>query len=341
MLVYRRFGVEHEVFMTLFDGSLPTLEHRAEFFNTLVGRFRGYFLNESVGVVICGQEVIIKNDFCTHVLELEFPPLFDLQLFGEVAERVFDVVRAATEVCGLQIEGGAYMATLPTQVFFTAPADSTSINRMRLLINKPVYKGRFAIDRFNSRIAATQIHVQQDSTLTYEALGALYRLEYLVPLFFSNSSSTAPRTARCIRPLVWRDAFPPEMPMVGFPKELAPDCRSYREQLAATQYKKDYSFVCPRELGTFEFRTACSQPSAASILDLIFFRLTACSLRPERPCDLGANREYFYGACEDSPISLERLDRDVDALTREALTASRALRAIAARLIQRLSRRQF
>jgi hypothetical protein len=337
----RRFGVEHELFLRLREGGLPTLENRNELFRCLANRLNGRILRESVAIPFHTGVCIVKNDFCTHILEIEFPPCQDLllfhQLFQELCTKIFEVATS----CGFQRMPGAYLASLPGEIHYAPPSNPSAEQRMRRLIHKPLYGGPFAVDRFNARMASTQIHVELDCMLTYSSLRRLYSYEYFVPLFFSNSTTNIPHPARCVRPLLWRDAFSAETACVGFPNEIPQEYDSYCRLLARNSDYRDYSLICPRTYGTFEFRTGCSQPDYQSVTDLILFRLIQCALPTKEDRAWELERAYFYALCQVGEIDKPLLFSDLDQISCRMSTLPKGLQALSNGLLTRLHRKPF
>lgn len=306
-----RLGLEQEYFLFREDGRVPAVEDMSKLFSELSS------LKSSMSTqprtdgnsffALSRQDsgsVQIHNDFCTHILELSFSPCTSYAEFNDLYQRVHEVLRSAIVRSGLILRSGAYFDISSDEVVFVHPCDATTASRYTWLKERQVPSREFSRPLFNAMMTATHVHVETRLETLTPRLPALYEVEYLSPLLFSNSTSMSDgQHIHCLRPLMWRDAFPDVYLAAAFPAQLPSTLRDYKAFLDSTEgFVRDYTFICPRpNYGTVEFRSTCSQPNLDNLEALLGFRILAM-LRARllsKWSSIMASRLHFFEVCRN------------------------------------------
>lgn len=291
------FGIEHELFVL--DGDrAPAPGRTDELFRgvaaatggTLVRAEEGHIYGVRVGTP--EGEVEVKHDFATHLLEFAFPPLREPATFVGLFESWLDRVGLLLNELGLQFRPGGILSPFPAETWLsTGPGDPGGARRA--FWSDAVRRPRpFARIPFNAVMASTQVNLSVPDAVAVPVLPLLYRYEYLTPLGYSTSRHAG---AHCARPLIWADTLPERFPLVNIPPSL-PDTVAAYQALAASAVR-DYSAIAPRGQRV-EFRSGCSQPDAAAILELTALRLaTVASTGRGSDRSLEVSAALFMDAC--------------------------------------------
>jgi hypothetical protein len=302
-----RVGVEQERFVSI-AGNAPTWGETQDFFRYLCGL--GYCIGKksdagdilAVNKDVPGGYVVIKNDFCTSIIETGLPPVATPEAGAEIFERTWEDIRLGLDTIGASINPGASLSGEPPGLVMV-PHD-----RLKWMQERPVPSPRPPMWHpvFTTMMCATQVHMNIHDDTIYEILPALYAFEYLAPLFFTNSKCFLGQRHYCVRPLAWQQNFVEEYLLYGFPLEIPKTKTDYQvKQKQASRFVRDYSFIVPREYGTVEFRTACAQETSDRAIDLMALRLlgflTAHSRR-NLGHDLTPNREHFFEVCRSGRV---------------------------------------
>jgi len=315
-------GLEEEVFL-LRDGAPAPLSEVRAIFSDLLGH--GYHVAQSDGRGLPIQVnfehrhgyVAIKNDYCSHILEVAFPPERDPIQFASIYLDVWNTIEHVANARGFKIVRRGYLPIEPLDIVYTSRTD-WFLNR-KLAPERP-----FADRHFGSKICAVQTHFNILNSAFFRSLPSLYSFEYLFPLLFSTSSlTTKDRTFRCVRPLVYRDNFPDTFGAVGVPDQVPTSEGDYAAFLSrSTEINRDYTFIAPRAFGSVEFRSACAQPNIDSLYELIALRIaTIETARKTLSAIQSDSRELFYGVCEDLSPPTTRLKADAKLLSLATETA--------------------
>lgn len=265
--------------------------------------------------------VIIKNDGCTHVLEVAFPPLFHPGHLRTLYEDVWGSLQASLDRLGMTIQYGGCLEQLPPGTVLYPPTEAAQ-RRQQKLLKRPLPDAPFAVSSLSPVMCATHIHIGLPDALRFRLLPTLYRYEYLVPLLYSTSPSFRNQSVHCARPLIYRDSFQSDYQACAFPADIPTNSSSYQQMLhRTTPFIRDYTFIAPREFGTLEFRTSCSQTHVQPILELIGFRLAAILLALQSP--IGQTPKgmhyFFYEVCRSGPAAAaDLLEGDLNRLGRIA-----------------------
>jgi hypothetical protein len=248
-------------------------------------------------------EVVLHNDFCTHVFEISLPPGRSAAELRRVHGETYERVEAALGRSGLSILDVSFLERLPEALCFVEGASVAGTQRYQWFQNlKPPAK-EYALPLFNARLASIHIHVETSLQRMTPRLAALYEDEFLVPILFANGSTSGPGGVHCMRPLVWRDAFEDAYWASAIPRDIPESWERYADRLqgSAAVIPRDFSFICPRpEYGTLEFRSTCTHVGWEKLAAMIGFRLLclqrAASGRQAQP--LAQSREMFYEVCQ-------------------------------------------
>ena len=338
------FGIEQERFIFTAGGVPPTLEEINGVFEALLARgMTSKAHDREAGLIAVKREtatgpLVIKNDFCSHIFEVAYPPVRTVEefaaIYGEVEEEIQTVLRGF----GIAIRPGGALATMPQTIVYR-PSDSDYVRkRMVQYDERPVPKRPFSHRFFFAGMSATHIHLNVLAEPFYARLSALYSLEYLFPLLYSESRVFNGRRAHCTRPLMYRDGFSEAYRAVAIPDPIPASAEQYREFLAGSKgFIRDYTFIAPSWHGTVEFRVACSQPSLAEIVELLALRiaLVVGVMRGdwrERP----NLRSLFWNASLTGTAPQSTLDEDYTILSRVRSELPDDLQAPLDRVLQRL-----
>src|SRR5262245_42637338 len=87
---HRRFGVEQEQFILHDDGTPPSHGDMDEFYALLREQGHAPTAHDAAGRILAVERatqwgaLVVANDGFTHILEVAFPPLRDLNLFRQL-----------------------------------------------------------------------------------------------------------------------------------------------------------------------------------------------------------------------------------------------------------------
>lgn len=270
----RKIGIEHEFFI-LKDGLPPSIQD----INNLMLKLKSqgfYNFNEKEDPLKVSKEVesgyiAVNNDFCTHILEIAFPPQSNIEKLFQILNEHYELIKKSLNELGMTIQPGGLIELSPEQIIFL-PHKKLEWMKQRVVPNKS-YSHRF----LTSKICATQIHIETFKIDTLmQRLDDLYSIEILTPLFYTNSKTN---NAHCVRPLMWRDSFPDEYVFNGFLSEQFNSYQAYHNRfLEIPDCKRDYSLIAPRTNTRIEFRGGCSQPNIESLIELAIFKFLTVEL---------------------------------------------------------------
>lgn len=297
---HRPFGVEHEFFIFGENEEPPTVVQTELLFRIL--HSKGFTPNPKTNSLLTAHKdskegfVSIKNDFCTHILEVAFPPFTKKEEFSGMFESTMQIIDETLRELGL--------ARRKNSILNTPPLNQTIIScpRGTWMLNREVPEKKYAEKLLTTKLVSTQIHIQYQAEKALNHFQNLFSLDYLAPLLLSNSKSEI-TGEHCIRPLVWRDSFPDSYNLFAFPKMIPSTREEYQAQKDhSNDFQRDYSFIVPREIGTIEFRSMCSQPDLERVLEGIALRLGQLRMSEVRKSNQIHNfenmRDHFYQACE-------------------------------------------
>ncbi|MBL0941238.1 MAG: hypothetical protein IBJ00_00680 [Alphaproteobacteria bacterium] len=317
------FGLEQEHF--IFKDGVPPTKKDVEDFFILLNNY-GYLVqvrNEEgkIGAIAKNTKyglITIKNDFCTHILEVAFPPLQNLLNLEILYVETWNLISSQLRRLGIKIHYGGVLKELPNNTILYTPDQSAALRQSRL-IQREVPSLKYSEVKFFAVICATQIHLNVHESQLYIYLDRLYSFEYLIPLLFSTSKIFLNHHAHCVRPLIYRDSFKSCYQAFAYPY-IIPDSREkYNGMIkSSVSYLKDYSFIVPRrDLGTIEFRTACAQTDVKRIIELIVLRYAIFLIAQNfRSHSSTCSSFLFYKVCENGHINSSILQADFTQLKR-------------------------
>jgi gamma-glutamylcysteine synthetase len=272
-------GVEQEFFIFGSNGETPTLEKMGEFFRflgTLGYRLSSFSMDglpQSANFDYEFGYVSVKNDFCTHIIEFALPPVSDPLQFSEIYLKTLNDIETALKSILLSIRKGSTLPTFPSDTVFIPGHSRLEWFRGREL---PLPKSHLTHRFFTTMMCATQVHLNISSNTFYRLLPSLYALDVIVPLVFANGTNFNGEIAHCPRVIAWCQNFPEKYLAAGYPENIPDNGNKYEKMIAnSADFQRDYTLITPRQSGSVEFRSACSQDSLESILQLIAFRI-AC-----------------------------------------------------------------
>lgn len=297
-------GIEHEFFVFHANGEAPSYEISDVVFRRLFDLLGGAFVRSATDHIY-GLEyqsefgpLSIKHEVSTHILEIAFPPVENPAAFLCLYDQVWTAINQAVSSVDLDIVAGGMIAQLPQSTFPSVAGDD--LPRIERRNYWPTLKDTgdplFAAD-FPATICSTQVNLSVPDDLVIPRLSRYYALEYLTPLLFSTSEISRPIEAHCGRLLRYNACMPDTFRII--PEQ------SFSTGESCPWGKRDYSAIVPRG-NHVEFRAACSQPSAARILDLAVLKLLqqAFAMR-DIPFTLRDPLRIFKAACQTNSVPVE------------------------------------
>jgi len=248
---------------------------------------------------MAGGYIAIKNDFCTHILEVSLPPLKSVVTLSNIYNDTWGMLDAVLKKHGIHRKLGGSLSSLPEN-WETVPSKRLEWFKSRSTSKPtPEYWHR----DFGAFICSTQIHLNVLDENFYEFLPKLYSFEYLTPLLFSNSHEFNAKNAHCVRPLVYRDNYPSSYIANAYPKKI-PSCKKQYEQMISStkDFIRDYTFIAPRRFGSIEFRAACSQDDFSQIMELAALKVAGFVAASASEHTHRTQMEQFYDVCRSGEV---------------------------------------
>lgn len=315
-----RFGVETEHFLCR-SGLPASLDDMSGLFRSLAQN--GLTLPHddpksrfSVAVRSRHGLTVIKSECCSHILELEFPPLHRFEQFAEIWSDVWKLLHNSLFEVLLAIRPGSVLdPPLQGITFCAGPSGRARLDRVN---RREMTFGRFGHRHCFALIAATHIHLNVLNARVFETLPGLYAWEYLVPLLFSAGTKFGGNSAHSIRPLIFRDSFDDTFEAVGIPPRIPNTEASYRQMVDTGRGMfRDYSFICPSTHNTLEFRSADALDQLDRIEELVALRFAAVVAEKAgikaAPRDA---RSIYYQVCENGEVPMAVAEEDACCLLR-------------------------
>lgn len=342
------YGIEQERFVFKAGGAPPSREEIVGVFQALVDRRMAPKAYDDEGGLIAVKRgtstglLVMKNDFCSHIFEVAFPPFRTVEQFRALYRETDELVRDVLAGFGIAVQPGGSLASLPEEIVFR-PSDSNYIDkRMDIFFARPLPARPFSHRLFFAGMTSVHVHLNVLDDALYGRLPALYSVEYLVPLLYSESPVFNGRRAHCTRPLMYRDGFCEAYRASGLPDPVPTTAVAYRDFLAGAQgLIRDYSFIAPSWHGTVEFRTACSQPRLEDIIELLALRVALVNGVARGDWHERPNlRSLFWNACLTGSAPPSVLDEDYSILLRLQPELPEDLQQPLHGVLERLSRWQ-
>ncbi|MHB0939416.1 MAG: hypothetical protein ACYC6A_23730 [Armatimonadota bacterium] len=318
------YGIEQEQFIFHLDGTPPSREETIAVFETLATRGMTPKAYHQSGELLAvkrempGGPLVMKNDFCSHIFEIAFPPVRSVDEFTEIYHEAEVLATEVLAGFGLRVRPGGSLAAMPEEIVLRASDSDDVQKRMDHYDSRPLPKRPFSHRFFFAGMCSIHCHLNILDDALYSRLPAMYSVEYLVPLLYSESPVFNGRRAHCVRPLMYRDGFCLAYRASAIPDPIPTTRTAYRAFIAGSQgFIRDYTFIAPSWRGTVEFRTACVQPSLDELIEVLALRVALV---------LGVSRGYwherpnlhalFWNACLTGTAPQAVLDKDYAMLTR-------------------------
>jgi len=318
------YGIEQEQFIFHADGTPPSREEIIAVFETLAARGMAPKAYDEEGTLIAVKRetphgpLVMKNDFCSHIFEIAFPPVRSVAEFTAVYREAEALVREVMDEFGISVHPGGSLPAMPPEIVLRASDSDDVQKRMDLYDDRPLPRRPFSHRFFFAGMCSIHCHLNVLDDALYPRLPAMYSVEYLVPLLYSESPVFNGRRAHCTRPLMYRDGFCLAYRATAIPDPIPTTPAAYCEFLAGSRrFIRDYTFIAPSWRGTVEFRSACNQPSLKEIIEILALRValvvgTARGYWHARP----NLRALFWNACLTGTVPQSVLDEDYATLTR-------------------------
>jgi hypothetical protein len=318
------YGIEQEQFAFKADGVPPSREEIIGVLETLAARGMAPKAYDREGTLIAVKRetpdgpLVMKNDFCSHIFEMAFPPVRSVAAFTGIYREAEVLAREVLGGFGISAQPGGSLAAMPREIVQRASDSDHVQKRMDRYEGRPLPRRPFSHRYFFAGMCSIHCHLNVLDDAFYPRLPAMYSVEYLVPLLYSESPVFNGRRAHCTRPLMYRDGFCLAYRATAIPEPIPATRAAYGEFIAHSRdFIRDYSFIAPSWRGTVEFRTACNQPSLDEIIEVLALRVAlvmgvARGYWRERP----NLRALFWNACLTGTAPQSILDEDYAVLTR-------------------------
>jgi hypothetical protein len=272
------FGIEEEFFIIEDDRTTRGLAQGA-FLKDFASRY-GFRIASTLNTTNAPSQInrdedsgytSIKFDSTINILEVAYPPFLDpesaIQFYSKTWNQLTETARSHSLSL---IRKGYRNFNLTDADFLKKDSVQKTLNRRHT--NKPHFDRHYP-----GKICSTQIHLNLDKNSTFNKLESYYLFEPLIPILFSNSQ--VPNIAHCYRLLTLQDSFHDDYIFFGFPDQVFRSRSQYELCRSRTSgCWRDYSLIVPRDFGTWEFRSACIQPSLSALETLLHYRLAVAKL---------------------------------------------------------------
>lgn len=267
--------------------------------------------------------LVVKHDYCTHILEVAFPPLDSMTALETMYEDVWDRLRLAAGTVDGSFSECVFLERLPDGFVF---AELTPyVERTGRLLGRDLPPKPLAVRHFLAQMVATQVTLEVDVPYLYSHLRGAYSLLYLVPMAFPRPAVVAGREYCSVRPLVYRDSLPGH-PLAGIPSVIPTDREGYEALVARIPLAlRDYSFLAPRPRDLLEVRIGDPQATFEATENLIALILLVMVAAGEAAVDRDP-ATAFYAYCEDGTVP-DRFSGDLEVLEQTAVRLPEPWRA--------------
>lgn len=120
----------------------------------------------------------------------------------------------------------------------------------------------------------------------------------------------------CLRPLINAHAFLDTYRANGIPNPIPRSLKEYQKLLDTTQNLiRDYSFITFSHFGTIEFRSACSQNTLSSIIQLISLRMAILQYCIQDPKGREIAPSIYWNVCEKGLVPKDIIKDDLKNLS--------------------------
>lgn len=319
------FGIEQEQFVFHRSGALPTEDECTAIWETMLAEGMTHGTRAPQGQLVAVERptatgpLAMKNDFVSNIFEVAYPPAKRVADFAARYHETQALVEQVLARYQIEIYTGGALCEMPVKLVLRPSDSDPTMARMRTMLHRDMPHRRFSHRYAFGGMCATHIHLNILDDAFYACLPALYSVEYLMPLLYTNSPCFNGQRAHCVRPFMYRDNFDERYHAVGFPEPVPRSVREYAAFIAAAQgFVRDYDFLAPSRHGTVEFRSACSQTTLEDIIEVLALRVAMVvgvyrgywQARPNN------GRPLFWNACRNGHVFLSILDEDYHILRR-------------------------
>jgi hypothetical protein len=224
--------------------------------------------------------ITLKPDFAYHLVEISLPPrkrAEDLELLIHSTLNRLDLA-----LTHFGYRRAAY-STYPTS---TIQYDMVQTERLIAFMDYArsikSQQSPFSNPNYPALISSVQVHLNILSDGFFSLLPYLYEPEWKVISLFSNSTTFDGRFVGCARILFYEATLGNAYYLKTMPEVVPTSWEEYAKALDRTprydsndqaSIPRDYSLIRPREFGSVEFRSACSQVSVSAIMAICAFRV--------------------------------------------------------------------
>jgi len=309
----RKIGIEHEFFIQRLDGDIPSSTDLKLFFEKLKKyNFREYAPKENTTLSKDYEDgyVAINNDFCTHILEIAFPPVFDLEKSKDMFLDVFNIVEKCLSDSRLKKISDSYINIEDEKIKFVYNS------RFTFFKNKKKVKTENYEQYPTAKIVSTQYDIDVlDENKTFKNLSKFYSFEYLLTYLNIDNNT-------CKRHLIWKESFDNSYFYNGFININVDSYKEYKNKFDSYKVARDYSYISPRSNKRIEFR---GSSSLNTVDEIIFFGILRQRIMDivESGVDIPfVSKNEFYELCMSKKANVKIIYELITFLPCELLSCS-------------------
>lgn len=308
----RLFGVEHEVFIS--SNGVPEISTIERLWKEAVSR-GGIPIapgNEVLGVGFQTDFGLatVHNDFCTHIIEIAFPPVETDSEFELLADDLWRRLDPCLRAAGITVVPGATLPQVPRGTILRPSLSDPTGGRLRAILGRRRSDSAYSDQMVFAAMVSTQINLDVDDAL--KVLPGAFGMLGVIAEAFCRPGVFNGSPAWRLRPLMYRDLLTAEYIGLPYPISVTRP-RDYYSPFESTEFIRDYGFIAPRAADVVEFRIADSQDSSRSIVELVSLCRAVTKAAPARGRHEDDTPQAFYDHClSRAPFS--KFEEDVGRL---------------------------
>jgi hypothetical protein len=224
--------------------------------------------------------VTVKPDFAFHLVEISLPPRGSPSELAQLITFILD--RLDQALARLKFRRATYSAYPKSSIRYDMVESDRLARFMKYAESAQIGGSPFSNPNYPAIISSVQVHLNILTDEFFPLLPYLYEPEWKIVSMFSNSSVFDEETIGCARILFYEmtlgsnyflKTIPPIVPKSWDDYASAFNKTPSYDHNGASALPRDYSLIRPREFGSVEFRSACSQISMPSIMAICAMRI--------------------------------------------------------------------
>jgi hypothetical protein len=309
----RRFGIEEEHFICNYKG-IPSISDLERLWANL--KNKEWIDRTSSSKTIPGVQkkvedgiIEIKPDYCTHILEISYPPVKSLNSFKQYFNLVWTDLSKSLFSEGLFVSPVSALNENPKNVILYDSCGN--LERLLRAKSRNLPSRKFASPNAPALMTGFQVSVELLESDSIDFLNLYKYLFGAIELFCEKGELNGSK-ARKIRPLLYRDLYSDEHPALGYPGSI-PNHKNYLKWLSEKDANiRDYRFVALRSKNRLEFRLSDSQNQLNEMFKIISYHLAIFDIHKNFLLPEKFNSQNFYNVCENEPcLDLTKLVRNL------------------------------